>query len=193
MDQATLAALDRFRASSRKLIMVTGRQVPDLVRAFPELELFDLVVAENGGVLFRPPNGTERPLAGPPPTTFVAALARRKLSPLSVGRVIVATREPHGQAVLAVIRELGLHLEVILNKGAIMVLPAGVDKASGMEAALGELALSSRDAVGVGDAENDLAFLSRCGCAVAVSNALAHVRNGPTLSPTARAEQGWPS
>jgi hydroxymethylpyrimidine pyrophosphatase-like HAD family hydrolase len=62
-----------------------------------------------------------------------------------------------------------------------MVLPAGVDKASGMEAALGELALSSRDAVGVGDAENDLAFLSRCGCAVGVSNALAHVKERADL------------
>lgn len=181
VDEATTAALERVRASSRKLVMVTGRQVPDLVRVFPEIELFDLVVAENGGVLFRPLSGTERTLAGPPPPPFVAALARRRISPLSVGRVIVATREPHAGAVREVTRELGLDLQVILNKGAVMVLPAGVDKATGMQTALEELALSGHDAVGVGDAENDLAFLSRCGCAVAVSNALAHVKKRADL------------
>src|SRR5262249_32627817 len=41
-----------------------------------------------------------------------------------------------------------------------------------LTAALRELDLSPHNAVGVGDAENDHAFLSTCGCAAAVANAL---------------------
>lgn len=53
-----------------------------------------------------------------------------------------------------------------------MVLPPGVSKASGLEAALGELGISAKNTVGVGDAENDHSLLALCGCAAAVSNAL---------------------
>jgi hydroxymethylpyrimidine pyrophosphatase-like HAD family hydrolase len=53
-----------------------------------------------------------------------------------------------------------------------MVLPASVNKATGLSAALEELELSPQDVVGVGDAENDEAFLAMCGCGVAVANAL---------------------
>ncbi|HEY7067297.1 MAG TPA: HAD hydrolase family protein [Chloroflexota bacterium] len=98
------------------------------------------------------------------------------MQPLAVGRVIVATWEPHEQAVLDAIRELGLELQVIFNKGAVMVLPAGVNKSSGFQAALDELGLSPHNAVGTGDAENDHAFPALCECAVAVANALPAVK-----------------
>ncbi len=73
---------------------------------------------------------------------------------------------------LDAIRELGLELHVVFNKGAVMVLPPQVNKATGLGAALAELKLSPHNAVGVGDAENDHAFLAACECAVAVANAL---------------------
>ena len=95
---------------------------------------------------------------------------------ISVGRVIVATWEPHEKTVLETIRDCGLELQVIFNKGAVMVLPAGVNKATGLRAALAELNLSPHNAVGVGDAENDHAFLSICECSVAVANALPAVK-----------------
>ncbi len=57
-----------------------------------------------------------------------------------------------------------------------MVLPANVNKASGLHAALGELDISPLNVVAVGDAENDHAFLRACGCAAAVANALPAVR-----------------
>jgi hypothetical protein len=94
------------------------------------------------------------------------------VAPLSVGQVIVATWEPHETTVLATIRDLGLELEVIFNKGAVMVLPTGVNKASGLLAALNELGLSPHNVVSIGDAENDHAFLRISECAVAVDNAL---------------------
>jgi hydroxymethylpyrimidine pyrophosphatase-like HAD family hydrolase len=92
--------------------------------------------------------------------------------PVSIGHVVVATWEPHENTVLQAIRELGLELQVIFNKGAVMVLPPGVNKSSGLLCALGQLGLSPHNVVGVGDAENDHAFLATCECAVAVANAL---------------------
>ena len=58
----TFAALARFKASGRRLIMVTGRELPDLERVCPRLDLFDRIVAENGAVLYRPETKEARPL-----------------------------------------------------------------------------------------------------------------------------------
>jgi hydroxymethylpyrimidine pyrophosphatase-like HAD family hydrolase len=126
--------------------------------------------------VYRPGTRETRVLAEPPPGRFVEELRRRAVQPLFIGRVVVATVEPNEVTVIDVIRKLGLDLQVILNKGSVMVLPASVDKATGLAAALHELALSPDDVVGVGDAENDLAFLAICRCGVAVANALGAVR-----------------
>lgn len=188
VDAPTLDALKRFLASGRKLILVTGRELDELLATFPEIHLFERVVAENGALLYQPSDRQERTLALPPPPGFVAALKQRGVGPISVGRVIVATWEPHQGTVLEVIREQGLELQVIFNKGAVMVLPAGVNKASGLAAVLEELGLSPHNVIGVGDAENDHAFLQTCECAVAVANALPAVKKAADL--TTRADRG---
>jgi len=129
-------------------------------------------VAENGAVIYNPATRQERLLAPPPPASFVEALKQRKVQPLSIGRCIVSTWEPNETVVLEVIRDLGLELQIIFNKGAVMVLPPGINKAAGLLAALNHLGLSRHNVAGVGDAENDYAFLKACGCAAAVANAL---------------------
>jgi len=171
VDGRTLKELQRLKESGRKLLMVTGRELPDLKRVFPDLHIFDRVVAENGAFLYTPKTEEERELTPAPPAVFVNRL-RSENVPVSVGRGIVATWKPHETAVLNAIRDLGLELQIIFNKGAVMVLPAGVNKASGLAAALAELELSPHNVAGIGDAENDHAFLSACGLAVAVANAL---------------------
>lgn len=170
-------ALQTLLATGRRLVMVTGRELPELIEIFPDLGLFEWVVAENGGLLYRPATKEERPLAEPPPREFVDALVQKGVGPLSVGGVIVATWEPHELIVLETIREMGLDLQVIFNKGAVMVLPAGVNKASGLSAALQEMGLSPHNVVGVGDAENDHAFLKLCELSAAVANALPAVKD----------------
>jgi HAD superfamily hydrolase (TIGR01484 family) len=170
--EETLAALQRLRDSGRKLILVTGRELENLIDIFPAIELFDRVVAENGGILYRPASLEHKVLGEAPPADFVEALRARKVSPLSVGHSIVATWQPNERVVLDTIRDLGLELQVIFNKGAVMILPSGTNKATGLDAALLELGLSAHNCVGVGDAENDHAFLRLCECGVAVANAL---------------------
>ena len=167
----TLAVLDRVVASGRKLVLVTGRHLPDLKNVFPQLDRFDRVVAENGALLYRPVSGEEKLLCEPPPQAFLDLLRRREI-PFSAGRGVVATWEPHQDSVLRAIKDLGLELHVILNKGAVMVLPSGVTKATGLEVALNELGVSPENTVGIGDAENDDVLLTFCGFGVAVANAL---------------------
>jgi hypothetical protein len=115
-------------------------------------------------------------LTEPVPLHFVEELRRRGVSPISTGDAIVATWRLYEDTVLEVIRELGLERQITFNKDAVMVLPVGVDKASGLTAALEEMKLSWRNVVGIGDAENDLAFLRECQCSVAVSNAIDSVK-----------------
>jgi hydroxymethylpyrimidine pyrophosphatase-like HAD family hydrolase len=100
----------------------------------------------------------------------------REAIPISVGHSVVATVEPHDQAVLTAIRELSLDWHVIFNKGSVMALPSDVTKATGLAAALEITGWRWSETVGVGDAENDIAFLRRSGLAVAVANALPTVK-----------------
>ncbi len=176
VDEKTCNTLRRLKHTGRRLILVTGRELADLKHAFPEVGLFDRVVTENGAVIYDPTSGGEAVVAPPPPPGFVEKLIARNVEPISVGHCVVATWEPHQTAILETIQELGLELKIVFNKGAVMVLPPGVTKASGLEAALTELDISSRNVVGVGDAENDHAFLDTCGCAAAVANALPPIK-----------------
>jgi len=77
--QSTIDALPRVRTSGRKLILATGRELPDLLKVFAE------------------------------------------------------TQET---TVLELIREMSLELQIIFNKNAVMILPSGVNKGSGVLAAL---------------------------------------------------------
>jgi hydroxymethylpyrimidine pyrophosphatase-like HAD family hydrolase len=69
-----------------------------------------------------------------------------------------------------------LEYHIIFNKDAVMILPTRVTKATGLARALEELEIPAAQVVGVGDAENDHAFLDSCGVSVAVANALPAVQ-----------------
>lgn len=170
-------ALERLRGSGRRALLVTGRRLDDLLAVCPFGKLFDLIVAENGAIVYDPRTREETRLANPPSKLLIHGLQARGVEPLEIGQVLVATHAPHRAAVQDVIWELGLEAQVIGNRGAVMVLPAGVNKATGMEHALRELGLSQHEVVGIGDAENDHSFLERCECAVAVANAAPSIKN----------------
>src|SRR5687767_9256310 len=118
-----LAALARVRESGRKLVLVTGRRLPELLELVRDIELFDRAVAENGALLYDPATRDERLLSAPPPLDFIDALRQR--APVSAGKVIVATVRPYEAVVLEAIRARGLALHLIFNKESVMVLPAG--------------------------------------------------------------------
>ncbi|MGH9575594.1 MAG: HAD-IIB family hydrolase [Candidatus Acidiferrales bacterium] len=173
----TIAALKRVRESGRKVILATGRQLDDLLAVFPELNIFDRVIAENGGLLYRPSAREKLSFAKPASPELVAKLREIGVTPLSVGETIIATWRPNETAALDAIRTLGLDLQITFNKDAVMILPSGINKGTGVTAALNELGLSPHNAVGVGDAENDHGFLEICECKVAVQNALQSLKD----------------
>lgn len=172
VDEPTVQAVERLIHSSRKLILVTGRELADLQSVFPRLDLCERVVAENGAVLYDPATGEKTILADRPPGSFIESLRQRGVNDMSVGDVIIATWRLFEQQVLDAIRDAGLELQVIFNKDWLMILPSGTNKMTGLCFALEELKLSRHNVIGIGDAENDHAFLNSCECSVAVANAI---------------------
>jgi hydroxymethylpyrimidine pyrophosphatase-like HAD family hydrolase len=175
VDDGTVSGLVRAQQAGLVTLLVTGRELADLFNTFSRADLFKRIVAENGAVLYDPATQALRALSTPPPADLVERLARQSV-PLSVGHTIVATVEPHEHTVLAAIRELGIEWHIIFNKGSVMALPVNVTKATGLAVALDELGIAPGQVVGIGDAENDQAFLEACGLSVAVANALPSVK-----------------
>ena len=181
VSESTLEALRTLRASGITTMLVTGREIPDLLSVFSEPAIFDLIVAENGALLYWPLTKIEKPLAAPPPPHFAEVLRENAVNILSVGRVIVATVDPYENPVRKTISELELDLEVIPNKGSLMILPKGIDKGFGLAAALRELNIAGKAVVAVGDAENDHSLFRGAGYSAAVANAL----------PALKAQASW--
>ena len=74
VDDETVDALERLKASGRGLVLVTGRQAGDLAEVFPRVDLCDRVVGENGATIYRPGTGEEILLSDPADERLVAAL-----------------------------------------------------------------------------------------------------------------------
>jgi hydroxymethylpyrimidine pyrophosphatase-like HAD family hydrolase len=178
---ATLTALERVRRSGRHLLLVTGRTGPQLEMVFGSWDLFDRVVLENGAVLLDPSAGTERLLCAPVSSRLEPELRRRGVEPLAVGRAIYAASVRHLEVIREAIRDLGLSLDIVVNRGGVVILPEGVSKFSGAAAALFDIGETAAACVAVGDAENDVPLLALAGCGVAVANALDEVKAVATL------------
>ena len=172
----TLEALQAVLASGRKLVLATGRQLPELIEIFPQLSLFAWVVAENGAVVYETVTGYVAVLADPPSGDFLRLLQERGIKPLSQGNAIVATTSNHAKALFDLIQSMDLAYDVILNKDSAMVLPRGVNKGSGLSWVLNKLGLSEKQVIVVGDGENDSDLFSVSGFRVAVANAVPELK-----------------
>ncbi|HEX6949653.1 MAG TPA: HAD-IIB family hydrolase [Nitrospira sp.] len=172
---STVAALEEVVASGRKFILVTGRMLRELLPLFPQATLCARIVAENGAVLYHPSTKNQRLLTHPASASLIEVL-RRKGIPLDIGESIIATVRPHEVPIMEAIRDLGLEHHVIFNRESVMVLPPGVNKATGLAAALDELQLSPHEVVGIGDSENDHALFQASELAVAVASAVPTLR-----------------
>ncbi len=183
-----LESIRRARTVGYQIILVTGRILSELRADFPDVEdHFDAIVAENGAV-FRV-RGQSRSLAPPVSPSLADALERRGVA-LRRGDVLLACDAFAAPAVLAEIRCQGLDCQLIYNRSALMVLPAGVTKGTGVHEALTELDVSHHSAIGVGDAENDHALLDECELGVAVGNAVESLRSHADVVTYAPAGEG---
>lgn len=174
-----LGALERVRKRGLRLVVVTGRSMSSLRRDFPDVNRwFDLVVVENGAMLYR--QGVARSFSSSVPVTIDAALQRRSV-PFERGQVLLSCDARYDRVVLEELSRLHLDCQIVRNRGTIMVLPAGISKGTGVDRALDALRVSPHNAIAVGNAENDLSTFDVCELGVAVSNALRPVKSHADL------------
>jgi hydroxymethylpyrimidine pyrophosphatase-like HAD family hydrolase len=184
----TSAALERFRAAGGKVILVTGEVHHDF-SPLADTGLFDCISGENGAVLYCPRDGDVESLAARPPTALVRAL-KKAVHPLNVGRVVLSTGRENAAAMENVLAANGGSWRATSNRKDVMALPQGVNKATGLEAALKKVGISPRRVVGVGDAENDIPLLRACGLGVAVADAVPIVKEHADLVMACRGPSG---
>ena len=174
-----MAAIDALRDDGLAAILVTGRILDELDLEFPQLtKRFDAVVAENGAVLMMGRDVED--LAPVVDDAFAGALRDRHMA-FRRGRVLLACDAAHAATVIDVDGSLGLDYQIVRNRGALMVLPAGLTKGTGLLAALAELGVSVHNTLAVGDAENELALLEAAELGLAVANAVPSLREHADL------------
>jgi len=167
VEPLVIEAVKEAQGRGIEVILVTGRIMADLQHVLPEHELFDAVVTENGAVLSFP-NVPSRSLTHPPSQILLDELCAKEVA-VSFGDCIIEADAGDAPKILEAIRKLELPLVLQFNHGRVMVLPQGVNKATGLREALNTLRLSLHNCVGIGDAENDSALLDACEIGVAVS------------------------
>jgi hydroxymethylpyrimidine pyrophosphatase-like HAD family hydrolase len=168
----TVQALERVAASGIRLVLVTGRTREELADVFDSGSLFEAIVVENGAVVIDVATGAEQLLAPRIPTRLVAEFERTGVNPLVIGRVLCSTAWNQQPKLAAAIAKVGVDRQVVRNRDSAMVLPAGISKRTGLEAALRALGESASATVAVGDGENDIALFAVAGVSVAVANAV---------------------
>jgi phosphoglycolate phosphatase (TIGR01487 family) len=174
-----LQAIDRIRADGVKVVLVTGRIATELQAEFPELAgHVDALVVENGAVFEH--DGQTHLLATPVDDVLDEAVNRRGI-PYRRGQVLVALDGEYAATVAEMIAQLGLDCQLVHNRAALMVLPAGITKGSGFRAALTEMNLSPHNAVAIGDAENDLSLFAAVEIGAAVADAIPSVHRRADL------------
>ncbi|MFZ0130524.1 MAG: HAD hydrolase family protein [Candidatus Dormiibacterota bacterium] len=168
----TIKALERVAAAGIRLILVTGRTREELADVFDPGTLFDEIVVENGAVVVDATTGAEHLLAPRIPSALAAEFQRTGVSPLIVGRVLCSTNWSQEAKLSAAIAKLGVDRQVVRNRDSAMVLPPGISKRTGLEAALRNMDESPAATVAVGDGENDIPLFAVAGVSVAVANAV---------------------
>ncbi|MGB3851977.1 MAG: HAD-IIB family hydrolase [Tunicatimonas sp.] len=157
------------------VLLVTGRRL----RAIPDLTFFEYIceaiVAENGAVLYFPSNDTVSLPFGELAVDVKKQLLALDI-PLEVGMAIVATWTPHDREVIEILTKTGYAATVEYNKGAVMILPPGASKGSGLRIALHDLGYSPHNLIAFGDAQNDRSLFEQVELSVAVDNASSEIK-----------------
>jgi hydroxymethylpyrimidine pyrophosphatase-like HAD family hydrolase len=168
----TVDALQRVAAAGIRLVLVTGRTWEELADVFDPGTLFEAMVVENGAVVIDVAKGQEQLLAPRIPSALVAEFQRTGVTPLVVGRVLCSTNWTQEAKLSAAIAKLGVDRQVVRNRDSAMVLPPGISKRTGIEAALQAIGELPAVTVAVGDGENDVALFAVAGVSIAVANAV---------------------
>ncbi|MDH4087883.1 MAG: HAD hydrolase family protein [Nitrospira sp.] len=181
-------ALEQCRASGHVLFLVTGRRY-ETVSLGRLAELFSGIVWENGAVLSHTASGETYLPFGQLDPRLLKAIEEAGI-PFERGLAIAATWTPHDQALWHILSSQGSSTSLEYNKSAVMVLPPGATKGSGLERLLALCGLSPRNLAAFGDAENDLSMMTLAEVAVAVADAVPAVIETADVIATAPGPEG---
>jgi hydroxymethylpyrimidine pyrophosphatase-like HAD family hydrolase len=168
LDADVRSAIADVRSRGITVLIVTGRILDDLRRIAGDLRFVDAIVAENGAVITFPDSGQSATLAAPVPKALTDDL-RESGVPFETGVCVIETEAAFAPRVVESIRRVELPYAVVFNRTRAMILPTGVNKASGLREALRTLRLSVHNAIALGDAENDHDLLDAAELGVAVA------------------------
>ncbi len=181
-------ALEQCRSSGHVLFLATGRRY-ETVTLGSLGDLFAGIVWENGAVLTHTASGETYLPFGQLDARLLKAIEESGI-PFERGLAIAATWIPHDQALWRILSSHGGSTSIEYNKGAVMVLPPGATKGSGLERLLALCGLSPRNLAAFGDAENDLSMLTLAEVAVAVADAVPAVIETSDVLARAPGPQG---
>lgn len=165
-DPDALRALAGLRQAGVRCVLATGRSKADLQRFAGIPEAFDAFVLE-GGAVWGPWDGPVRPSNAQVALDAADRVAREGFQ--------VERRTASFSASLAdlpAVERLAAGCSIQVNVDRVDVLPPGLDKGMGLDAALGGLGYRAARVVAIGDAENDLPLFARADVALAVANAV---------------------
>lgn len=166
------AEIGRAHAAGHTLVVVTGRRWETLRDVIPGvLDLFACVVAEEGGVLVDMETGSVTLLAPGAESDVITALTEAGIPDLDVGHVAVGAPSALAAQVIDVARRAGSTRRTVINKGSVAIVPEGIDKGTGLRAAIDHLGAQGMPILAIGDAANDLPMFAAATIAVAVANA----------------------
>lgn len=181
-------ALEQCRAGGHALFLVTGRRFETLSLG-SLADLFTGIVWENGAVLHHTASGETYLPFGQLDPRLLKAIEEAGI-PFERGLTIAATWTPHDQALWPILSSQGSSASLEYNKSAVMVLPPGATKGSGLERLLALCGLSPRNLAAFGDAENDLSMLTLAEVSVAVADAVPAVIETADVIASAPGPQG---
>lgn len=157
--------LRALRSSGVRLILVTGRCELEL-REVVETSLFDIIVAENGAILIQ---GKRKEILAPDEWCDARRSMLKFFKSGGEEVIIALDRDLEEQAIRVIDPSVA---KIELNKDRLMIMPRGIDKGSGLRAALRQLSASTDDMMCVGDGENDLPMFRIARIRVALNNSV---------------------
>ncbi len=172
---ATWDLLRQVKNSGLTLILATGRIIDSFINTGPFAELFEVIVAEDGAVIYFPKKNVVKLPFGRLSSIIIQRLEELQI-PLERGMSIVATRRPHDEAILKVMQDINVGITIEYNCGAVMLLPPGATKGTGISYALQDLGYSHHNLMACGDAENDASMLELAELSVTVPNGIPKIK-----------------
>ena len=175
LSENAVISLKSARKDGITVFLVSGRKLPFLESVNKDRDFVDMIVAENGAVVYDPRDGTKI-LLGEGLDELKAAFSDVDF-PVDVEEVIVATTADHLKEVREIIERNNLSVDIELNRDDVMIMPAGVNKCTGVLKAAEICGIDRQHLAGIGDAENDLKLFAAAGTRVAVANAVQRLKD----------------